>query len=197
MMIKTILFFILFINNIFAYENDHETFHKKALSQLLQQNKIITDVKASDYKEEKKQELTIYTTGLHPKSCLFSSARISQYESYPLFVDYIKESFYSSESKNWHLLFESPLIPASFTLDFTFPRLTQTSENMTYPFHFPTGIFKDLKGTVSLEEIHGRCRYTVRAYWKGEKTFISSPMMEFFIAAVAEIGMRKLFQFSK
>lgn len=152
----------------------------------------------SKSEEDNQQSMVVYALGAHPKNCIQSVERINRYESYSSFLDFVQRSTYDAKKNFWSLTFVSPILPASFILNFNFPRLQGEGR---YPFSFPEGIFKGLQGEIELidarldeRDPHPRCLYQVSASWKGKSTKIPSPIIEVFVQTLAELSMQKLFK---
>ncbi|MCY4643126.1 MAG: hypothetical protein OXB88_00755 [Bacteriovoracales bacterium] len=143
--------------------------------------------------EGKFQRLSYYAAGLHPRTCPKALQKISEYESYRDFISFIKRSRYHKKTQDFELLFDHTLLPFPMVLKFRIPRIKAPG---IYPFSFPMGLLKGLKGKIQVSRRQGRCFMELKARWKGPSTKINDTVFEVFSITLGRIGIRKVFRVS-
>ena len=140
------------------------------------------------------QALDFKIFGLHKKSCSRALVKLSQYERYAEFVDFIKKSAYDSKSKRIRLNLSHTLMPFDMLLDFKIERITETG---VYHFSFDSGFLKGLKGEINISQDKTRCFFATTASWQGPYSGIPNSVFSFFSQALGEIAMERLFRISE
>lgn len=169
-----------------------ESVKKSALS-----GEVFSESKVKSFENargEKEQSLNFTILGLHPKSCQFALKKLSRYENFHRYIDFVKHSEYDDELGHINFLLSHTLLPYNMRLIFRFPRITQTG---VYPFLFEIGILKGLKGTVHVIDHHNRCLFYTNAHWTGPHTGFPNLIFEFFSQVLSKRSMEILFRISK
>lgn len=141
--------------------------------------------------EAQKLDYKIY--GLHPKNCEFSLKKISRYEEYSSFIDFVKKSSYSEESQTVFFDFSSLLLPYDMLLSFKLPRIEKPGN---YKFLFEKGFLKGLVGTIEVKKEKNRCLFIGTAKWQGPNSNIPDSVFEFFSKNLGKAAMERIFRFS-
>jgi len=139
------------------------------------------------------QSLDYFIAGLHKKKYRTALSKLSQYERYQEFIDFVKKSQYDKEQKRIKLHLGHILMPFDMILDFELPRITQTG---IYPFRFNKGFLKGLTGEISISQYNNRCLFATQARWKGKKTSIPDQVLSFFSQSLGKNAMETLFRIS-
>ena len=143
------------------------------------------------------QSLKFSIAGLHPKSCSYALKKLSLYENYNQFLDFVKESKYSPEKKEINFLLSHVLMPYDMRLVFKLDRIVAPG---VYPFRFDDGILKDLTGNIHVikhtDKASERCLFYTTAQWSGPHTRIPNFILETFSQALAKHSMERLFRLS-
>jgi hypothetical protein len=169
----------------------------------MQKHKLYTDTKLkylekgkvlsnADVKNlDKLQSLNLQVSGLHQKTCSIPLSKLSQYENYHQFMDFVEESSY--QQKTFRMVLGHTLLPAKFILYVEIPRITQPG---VYPFVLHKGIFDGLKGLITIFAEQNKCYFHLSADWKGPDTGYPALVVETFVQALAKKGLEKLFHLS-
>ncbi len=139
------------------------------------------------------QELHFTIAGLHPKSCSYALKKLSVYEGYSKFLDFVKISKYSDQNQEIDFLLSHALLPYDMRLVFKLPRIESAG---VYPFRFDQGILKDLKGDIYAINHNGRCLFFTRADWIGPHTGFPNIVFELFSQTLSKLSMERLFRVS-
>jgi len=156
----------------------------------IQKEKIVVESLAKTLSKAE-QSFHFKGAGLHPRSCKKGLRKLSLYQSYKDYLSFIKKSEYSDKTKNFYLVFDSPLLPFKMSLKFKIDRLKKPGH---YNFTFDHGFFKGLLGTISIYDAGEKCLYAVRANWKGKHTKIPAKIIEFFTETLGASGIKALFR---
>lgn len=140
-----------------------------------------------------KQDLFLFVSGIHPRSCQRAMRKLSLYENYPNYIDFIKTSFYDDKNQKWSFTIDHALLPFAMIVKFKLPRIT--GEGL-YPFTFEDGFLKDLKGTVIVQNLGTHCLLGLRADWVGPETKIPNLIFGTFIQTVGKLGLEHLIRVS-
>lgn len=169
--------------------------YKKNLKEKIFEGTVFSEsnVKSSKVDQKSTQELNFTIAGLHPKSCSYALKKLSLYESYSSFLDFVKESRFDEKKNEINLLLSHTLLPYDMRLIFTLPRITKEG---VYPFTFDHGILKDLKGNIYVINHKGRCLFFTKADWIGPHTGFPNILFEIFSQTLSKMGMERLFRIS-
>lgn len=179
---------------------DHNVLpYKKNLKEKIFDGMIFSEskVKSATIQEKgksvEKQELHFSIAGLHPKSCAYALKKLSLYENFSEFLDFVKKSEYDEFTGEIDFLISHTLLPYDMRLVFKLPRITKPG---TYPFSFERGILLNLKGNIHVIEYKNRCLFYTKADWEGPHSGFPNLVFEFFSQALAKISMERLFRIS-
>jgi len=142
---------------------------------------------------EKEQILGLFVVGIHPRSCKRAMRKLSLYENYHSYVDFIKMSSYDEAAQKIFFLIDHALLPFSMSLKFKIPRIKNEGH---YPFIFEEGFLKDLKGTIIVKKVNHHCLLGLKADWRGPETVIPNLVFETFLETVGKIGLEHLIRVS-
>ena len=142
---------------------------------------------------EKTQSLDYFIAGLHKKNCRIALSKLSQYERFSEFLDFVEKSSYNDSEERITLRLEHMLMPFDMILDFNIPRIKKPG---IYPFKFQRGFLKGLTGEISVSQHSNRCLFATKARWKGPKTRIPDRVFGFFSQALGKNAMETLFRIS-
>lgn len=173
--------------------------YKKKLKEKIFKGEIFSEAKVKslvlvqDQKTQELQELNFSIAGFHQKSCDYVLKKLSLYENYSEFLDFVKSSQYDEQKQEINFLLSHTLLPYDMRLIFKLPRITKEG---VYPFSFEMGLLKDLKGVIYVEKINNRCLFYSKANWSGPDTKIPNVVFEVFSQALSKLTMEKLFRIS-
>jgi hypothetical protein len=140
------------------------------------------------------QKLDYIIAGLHKKECSYALVKLSQYERYQEFVDFITESSYNNKSEKIRLKLSHSFLPFNMVLHFKIERITKTG---TYRFLFDSGFLKGLTGLINISTYKNRCFFATTAIWQGPDTGIPNSVFSFFSQALGKMAMERLFRVSE
>ena len=166
---------------------------KDTKAKLKEDNAIYCKSQVETSENEKKQSLDYFIAGLHPKNCRIALSKLSQYERFSEFLDFVEKSQYQEKQKRITLHLGHTLMPFDMMLDFQIPRIKKPG---VYPFRFDKGFLNNLTGEISVSEHGGRCLFSTQARWKGPKTRIPDRVFGFFSQALGKNAMETLFRIS-
>lgn len=141
----------------------------------------------------KNQQLMLFISGVHPRNCHRAMRKLSLYESYSSYIDFIKKSQYDEQKERIHFEMDHALLPFPMHLTFKLPRITKAGH---YPFTFENGFLKDLKGTIIVHDIGKFCLLGMKTDWKGPETKIPNLAFELFMQTVGKMGLEHLIRVS-
>ena len=93
---------------------------------------------------EKQQQMLLFVSGIHPRNCTRAMRKLSLYENYHSYMDFVKESKYNEKTQKFTFTIDHTLLPFPMVVGFKIPRITKAGH---YPFVFEDGFLKNLKGT--------------------------------------------------
>ena len=163
----------------------------KSLLNNIEKGHIYSDSKVYNLKNE--QVFEHFSTGFHSKTCSKSLRKLAMYEEYKNMISFIKTSTYNKKRKLLTLKADHFLLPFPMIVDVIVGELNGPG---VYPFRFPTGMFKGLKGKLTIHQNvdKKRCLYFVRTYWKGPQSRIPNKILEFFSSALTKKGAEVMFR---
>lgn len=173
--------------------------YKKKLKEKILDGEIFSEskVKSSTLIEmglvKQIQELHFTIAGLHEKSCDYALKKLSLYENYSQFIDFVKESKYDEKNQEINFLLDHALLPYSMRLIFKLPRIEKPG---AYPFTFELGILKNLHGTIYAIDHKNRCLFFTKADWEGPHTGFPDLLFELFSQTLSKLTMERLFRIS-
>jgi len=144
-------------------------------------------------KQKKTQSFGLKSMAMHKKSCRKVLRKLSLLEYYSEWISFIKKSTYKESAKLFTLLAKHPLLPFPMLVHIIVDRPKKVG---IYPFTFPTGIFKGLKGQFEIIDYQGGCLFMAKSYWQGKHTGINDLVIEIFSETLSKLGgdvlMRKV-----
>jgi hypothetical protein len=140
------------------------------------------------------QQMMLLLSGVHPRNCNMAMRKLSLYENYSSYMDFIKSSRYDEKKEQVNFVIDHMLLPFPMVLTFKIPRITKAGK---YPFTFDHGFLKDLQGTIGVAEIGKFCLLTLKTDWQGPETRIPNFAFEAFIQTVGKLGLEHLIRVSR
>ncbi len=158
---------------------------------------VLSQVDSVIINQNKKQSLNFSIIGLHPKDCDKALRKLSRYEDYDRFLDFVKEADYKESDSQVRFLLNHILLPFPMSLEFKLPRIERPGE---FPFSFDRGFLMGLQGKiVVIEETmknsrQKRCLFYTSAAWSGPHTGIPDSVFAFFSKVLSQTSMELLFR---
>lgn len=141
----------------------------------------------------KQQEMFLFVSGIHPRTCTRAMRKLSLYENYSNYMDFIKKSSYDDKTNKITLTVDHFLLPFPMVLSFKIERITKAG---TYPFTFDNGFLKDLKGTITVSDLDKHCLMNLKTEWRGPETKIPNIVFGTFLQTVGKLGLEHLIRVS-
>lgn len=179
---------IQIIESIFENKWSLTKTHKKYLNQY----KVIVKSEVSD--SENYQAMIFKVAAIHRRSCNQILDKLSRYENYNQYMEFVTKSSYLERKQMVYFLLESSLLPFKMSLSFKIPRIRKPGK---YPFEFKHGIFKGLTGVIEVHQLQTECLFFTYANWKGKKTSIPNIIIEMFSETLTRKSFEKLFRITK
>jgi hypothetical protein len=142
---------------------------------------------------DKEQQMMLFVSGIHPRNCNRAMRKLSFYENYSGYMDFIKKSEYDEKNEVVLFIMDHVLLPFPMNLTFKIPRIKTAGH---YPFTFDHGFLKDLKGTIAVTSVGKFCMLTLKADWRGQDTKIPNLAFSAFIQTVGKLGLEHLIRVS-
>ncbi len=139
------------------------------------------------------QEMTLFIAGVHPRNCTRAMRKLSLYENYHNYLDFIKTSQYVEQTQRFAFVIDHTLMPFPMSVRFKIPRIKGPGK---YPFTFEDGFLKDLRGTVVVQELGKFCVMGLKTDWRGPDTKIPDIVFSTFIQTVGKMGLEHLIRVS-
>lgn len=146
-----------------------------------------------DSPTEKEQQMMLFVSGIHPRNCTRAMRKLSLYENYSSYMDFIKTSHYNDKTQKFSFTVDHALLPFPMIVGFKIPRIKGPGH---YPFTFDDGFLKDLKGTVIVREVGKFCLLGLKADWRGPDSKIPDVVFGTFVQTVGKIGLEHLIRVS-
>ncbi len=146
-----------------------------------------------DSPTEEIQQMMLFVSGIHPRNCTRAMRKLSLYENYHNYMDFIKKSSYDEKTQKFSFVVDHTLLPFPMVVGFKIPRITGQGH---YPFTFEDGFLKDLKGTVIVQEVGKFCLLGLKADWKGPDSKIPDLVFSTFVQTVGKLGLEHLIRVS-
>jgi hypothetical protein len=143
---------------------------------------------------DKEQSMELVVAGMHPRNCTRAMRKLSLYENYKNYMEFVKESTYDDKTQRISLTLDHALLPFPMIVGFKIPRITKEGR---YPFTFENGFLKDLKGTVIVKEAGKFCLLGLKTDWQGPQTKIPNVVFETFVQTVGRMGLEHLIRVSR
>ncbi len=146
-----------------------------------------------DSPTDKEQQLMEFVAGVHPRNCTRAMRKLSRYEDYSKYIDFIKQSSYDEKNEKIHFTIDHVLLPFPMILEFKIARITKEGH---YPFTFDHGFLKGLQGKVIVKEVGKFCLLGLKTDWRGPETKIPDSIFGTFIQTAAKLGLEHLIRVS-
>lgn len=143
--------------------------------------------------KDHEQQMMLFVAGVHPRNCTRVMRKLSLYENYNQYMDFVKESKYDEASQKISFILDHTLLPFPMSLTFKLARITKEGH---YPFTFDNGFLKDLKGTVVVKEVGKFCLLGLKTDWRGPESKIPNMVFETFVQTVGKLGLEHLIRVS-
>ncbi|MFL5784908.1 MAG: hypothetical protein ACJ76H_09885 [Bacteriovoracaceae bacterium] len=153
----------------------------------------VVSVGKVDSPTNKQQQMMLFVSGIHPRNCTRAMRKLSLYENYSSYMDFIKESKYDEKTQKLSFVVDHALLPFPMVVGFKIPRITKEGH---YPFVFEDGFLKDLKGTVIVKEVGKFCLMGLKADWRGPESKIPNVVFGTFVQTVGKLGLERLIRVS-
>lgn len=144
--------------------------------------------------KEKFQQMMLFVAGVHPRNCTRAMRKLSLYENYSDYMDFIKTSKYDEKTQKFTFTIDHTLLPFPMIVGFKIPRITKAGH---YPFTFEDGFLKDLKGTVIVQDVGKFCLLGLKADWTGPESKIPNIVFGSFVQTVGKLGLEHLIRVSR
>lgn len=141
----------------------------------------------------KEQQMMLFVSGMHVRNCQRVMRKLSLYENYSSYMDFIKKSSYDEKKQEINFVMDHTLLPFPMVLTFKLPRITKAGK---YPFTFDHGFLKNLKGTIAVADVGKYCLLTMKTDWRGPESRIPNLAFEMFIQTVGKLGLEHLIRVS-
>lgn len=146
-----------------------------------------------DSPTEKEQQMMLFIAGVHPRNCHRAMRKLSFYENYQQYMDFIKKSEYDEKKEVVNFVMDHTLLPFPMILTFKIPRITKAG---VYPFTFDHGFLKDLNGKIIVKDVGKFCLLGLKTDWRGPETRIPNLAFSLFIQTVGKLGLEHLIRVS-
>lgn len=146
-----------------------------------------------DSPTDKEQQMMLFVSGIHPRNCQRAMRKLSLYENYHQYMDFVKESKYDETTQKFSFTIDHTLLPFPMIVKFKIPRIKGEGQ---YPFVFEDGFLKDLKGTVQVKSVAKFCLLSLKTDWRGPETKIPNMVFSTFIQTVGKLGLEHLIRVS-
>ena len=156
-------------------------------------NGVVISVGKVTSPTDKEQQMMLFVSGVHPRNCVRTMRKLSLYENYSTYIDFIKKSSYDEKNEQVTFVIDHLLLPFPMNLNFKIPRITKEGR---YPFTFDHGFLKDLKGTIGVKNVGKFCLLTLKTDWRGPETPIPNIVFSTFIETVGKLGLEHLIRVS-
>ncbi len=153
----------------------------------------VVSVGKVDSPSDKEQQMMLFVSGIHPRNCTRAMRKLSLYENYSSYMDFIKTSKYDDVSQKFTFTIDHTLLPFPMIVGFKIPRITKEGH---YPFTFEDGFLKNLKGTVIVKEVGKFCLLGLKTDWRGPESRIPDVVFGTFVQTVGKIGLEHLIRVS-
>jgi hypothetical protein len=156
-------------------------------------NGVVISVGKVTSPTDKEQQMMLFVSGVHPRNCVKAMRKLSLYENYSTYIDFIKKSSYDEKNEQVTFVIDHLLLPFPMNLNFKISRITKEGR---YPFTFDHGFLKDLKGTIGVKNVGKFCLLTLKTDWRGPETPIPNIVFSTFIETVGKLGLEHLIRVS-
>ncbi|MBC76975.1 MAG: hypothetical protein CME64_13260 [Halobacteriovoraceae bacterium] len=155
--------------------------------QELVEGEVLSDVDVTSNK--KQQAFDLKAAGWHNKKCSVVLRKLSMLEKYKDWMGFVETSTYNEKARLFTLTADHTLLPNPMIIHIIMDRPTKQG---VYPFFFPTGMFKGLKGQFTIAEKKNRCLIYASSKWKGPKTNYPDTVIKIFAETLSKKGAETL-----
>ncbi len=138
----------------------------------------------------KKQSFSMKVAAIHKKKCSKVLRKLSLFESYKDWISFIKKSDYNPNRKLLTINANHTLLPFPMIVHVIVDRPTKKG---VYPFIFPTGLFRGLKGEFIIDQKENKCLFFAKSHWQGQKK-LPDFAIELFSDALTKLAGEALFR---
>lgn len=156
-------------------------------------NGVVISMGNASSPTEKEQQMTMFVSGVHPRNCTRAMRKLSIYENYSSYMDFIKTSSYDEKTQKFSFTVDHALLPFPMVVAFKIARITKEGH---YTFIFEDGFLKNLKGTVIVKEIGKFCLLGLKSDWRGPESKIPDVVFGTFVQTVGKLGLEHLIRVS-
>jgi hypothetical protein len=142
---------------------------------------------------KKEQQMMLFVSGIHPRNCTRAMRKLSLYENYQNYMDFIKKSSYDDKTQKFSFIIDHGLIPFSMVVGFKIPRIAGPG---VYPFTFEDGFLKGLEGRIIVREVGKYCLMGLKTDWRGPDSGIPDLIFGTFVQTVGKLGLEHLIRVS-
>lgn len=157
-------------------------------------NGVVISTSKVDSPSPKQQQMMLFVSGIHPRNCQRAMRKLSLYENYSSYMDFVNKSEYDEKKEQINFVIDHLLLPFPMNLSFKLPRITKEGR---YLFTFEHGFLKDLKGVISVKDVGKFCLLSMKTDWKGPETPIPNMAFAAFIQTVGKLGLEHLIRVSR
>lgn len=158
----------------------------------LLKGEVISEGKVSS-PTDKEQQMSLLVAGIHPRNCTRAMRKLSRYENYHEYINFIKTSTYNDKTQKLSFTIDHALLPYAMILSFKLPRITKEGH---YPFTFEHGFLKDLTGTIIVKEVGRYCLLGLKTDWRGPESPMPDTIFATFVQTVGKLGLEHLIRVS-
>lgn len=141
----------------------------------------------------KEQQMMLFVAGVHPRSCTRAMRKLSLYENYKDYMDFIKSSRYDEKKQRISFTIDHVLLPFPMLVGFKIERITKPG---IYPFTFEEGFLKDLQGRIIVRDVGKFCLLGLKTDWRGPESKIPNIVFSTFVQTVGKLGLEHLIRVS-
>lgn len=142
---------------------------------------------------DKEQQMMLFVSGVHPRNCTRAMRKLSLYENYHNYMDFIKTSKYDDKTQKFTFTVDHALLPFPMIVGFKIERITKPG---IYPFTFEDGFLKGLQGRVIVQNIGKYCLLGLKTDWRGPDSKIPDVVFGTFVQTVGKLGLEHLIRVS-
>jgi hypothetical protein len=146
-----------------------------------------------DSPTDKEQQMMLFVSGIHPRNCTRAMRKLSLYENYHQYMDFVKTSKYDEKTQKFTFTIDHTLLPFPMIVSFKIPRITKDG---VYPFTFEEGFLKGLQGRVIVKGVGKFCLLGLKTDWRGPESRIPNMVFSVFVQTVGKLGLEHLIRVS-
>lgn len=139
------------------------------------------------------QQMMLFVSGVHPRNCTRAMRKLSLYENYHNYMDFIKKSSYDDKTQKFSFVIDHALLPFPMIVGFKIQRIKGAG---VYPFTFDDGFLKGLQGKVIVQEVGKYCLMGLKTDWRGPDSKIPDVVFGTFVQTVGKLGLEHLIRVS-